>query len=56
MSGWQISVYRQAHERWRRDDYDTVTEDWAGRTVVDQAEASNCRPDEWLLVVVWDES
>jgi hypothetical protein len=29
---------------------------WAGQTQVDQVGAEQCRPDEWLLVEVWDES
>jgi hypothetical protein len=29
---------------------------WVGKTQVDQEGAQRCRPDEWLLVEVWDES
>ncbi len=35
---------------------DTVTSGWAGKTVIDHALVEECRPDEWLLVVAWDES
>jgi hypothetical protein len=35
---------------------DVLTEAWEGRTVIDRAAADHCRPDEWLLVEVWDES
>jgi hypothetical protein len=29
---------------------------WPGQTQVDHAGAEQCRPDEWLLVEIWDES
>jgi hypothetical protein len=29
---------------------------WVGKTEIDQEGAQQCRPDEWLLVEVWDES
>ena len=41
---------------WGLDEGDCVTEEWEGRTVVDAALARQCRFDEWLLIVVWDES
>jgi hypothetical protein len=35
---------------------DILTNKWEGETVIDHAVAATCRPDEWLLVEVWDES
>jgi hypothetical protein len=35
---------------------DVLTEKWAGRTVVDYSAAAACAPEEWLLIVAWDES
>jgi hypothetical protein len=35
---------------------DVLTEKWAGRTVVDHSAAAACAPEEWLLIVAWDES
>ncbi len=29
---------------------------WEGKTTIDRALADDCRPDEWLLIVAWDES
>ena len=45
-----------AKKIWSSDEGDILTEKWEGRTVVDQAEVKNCRPDEWLMVEVFDES
>jgi hypothetical protein len=45
-----------AKEIWSSGPYDILTEKWDGKTVIDQAEAAACRPDEWLLVQAWDES
>jgi hypothetical protein len=44
------------HEIWVSDPGDILTDQWAGKTVVDRAAAAQCQSDEWLLVVVWDES
>jgi hypothetical protein len=42
---------------WRFDSESVVIpEKWAGRTTIDQVAAGECRPDEWLLVVAFDES
>ncbi len=41
---------------WVFEEHDIVTEKWAGKTVIDQAAIAVCRPDEWLLIVAWDES
>jgi hypothetical protein len=29
---------------------------WAGKTRVEREAAEQCRPDEWLIVEIWDES
>lgn len=46
----------QARNTWMREASDVVTDQWAGRTIVDHAAAAQCRPEEWLLVEAWDES
>jgi len=46
----------EAYAKWMCDPYDVVTSDWLGKTVVDKQTAEDCRPEEWLLVVAWDES
>jgi hypothetical protein len=45
-----------AHRVWLHDPDDILTEKWEGKTVIDHAAASACRPDEWLLIEAWDES
>lgn len=45
-----------ARANWVADAGDVVNEKWEGTTAVNQAVAALCRPDEWLLVVAWDES
>jgi hypothetical protein len=45
-----------AREHWLRESDDVVDERWLGRTVIDSAVVADCNPDEWLLVVAWDES
>jgi hypothetical protein len=45
-----------ARDNWLCEAGDLVTDKWAGKTVVDAAEVTLCRPDEWLLVEAWDES
>jgi len=45
-----------AREVWGRGDCDTVHDSWAGRTVVDRDAARQCRFDEWLKIIAWDES
>lgn len=35
---------------------DVVTEEWAGRTMIDHSLIAACLPTEWLLVEAWDES
>jgi hypothetical protein len=46
----------QARATWLHDASDILTDKWEGQTVIDRAVADGCRPDEWLLVVAWDES
>jgi hypothetical protein len=46
----------EAKEAWTFDAGDVIGPAWEGRTVVDEAAAAECRPDEWLLVEAWDES
>ena len=45
-----------AHDVWLRDDFDRVTEDYVGKTRIDQKLIDDCRFDEWLIVHLWDES
>ena len=37
-------------------DYDTTTHKWVWPRVINHTVAASCRPDEWLLVEVWDGS
>ncbi len=46
----------RANKYWLLGAGDLVTDKYVGKTVVDASAASECRPEEWLLVVVWDES
>jgi hypothetical protein len=46
----------RARDVWLLQPGDTVTHEWEGRTVIDQAGIGECRPDEWLLIEAWDES
>jgi hypothetical protein len=41
---------------WSSGLHDILTEKWEGMTVIDRVAAAACRPDEWLLIVAWDES
>ncbi len=45
-----------AHQVWAHDPQDILTEKWEGKTVIDRAAAAACQPEEWLLIVAWDES
>ena len=45
-----------ARTNWLREESDIVTDRWEGKTVVDGATIAQCRPEEWLIVVAWDES
>lgn len=46
----------EANAIWLFDEHDILTEEWAGKTVIDETVVSACPPDEWLLVEAWDES
>jgi len=46
----------EARSVWECGEHSVITSKWTGKTVVDGAAADDCRPDEWLLVVAWDES
>lgn len=46
----------EARRRWVCGPDDVLGAAWEGRTVIDRAVADDCRMDEWLLVVAWDES
>jgi len=46
----------RARDVWLLQPGDTVTKEWAGRTVVDGAGLEACCHDEWLLIEAWDES
>jgi hypothetical protein len=41
---------------WAFEEHDILTEKWEGKTLIDRAAIAVCRPDEWLLIVAWDES
>lgn len=45
-----------ANAVWVCGPQDIVTSRWHGKTTIDDAVVQACRPDEWLLVEVWDES
>ena len=45
-----------ARDVWQCDPDDILTEKWDGRTVLNTQAISECSPEEWLLVVAWDES
>ncbi|MEQ1760412.1 MAG: hypothetical protein ABL986_19030 [Vicinamibacterales bacterium] len=44
------------HERWVLDLDSAIVGDWPGQTVINKLEANQCPPEEWLLIVAWDES
>jgi hypothetical protein len=46
----------EAYQNWITGLGDILKPDWEGKTVIDHAAVESCRPDEWLLVVAWDES
>ena len=45
-----------ARDVWLHDPDDILTDKWIGKTFIDQRAIDECSPDEWLLVVAWDES
>jgi hypothetical protein len=46
----------EANPTWSYGPHDVVTSQWEGKTTIDRAAIEDCRSDEWLLVVAWDES
>jgi hypothetical protein len=46
----------EARFHWALSSHDLITDNWEGRTLLDHAALEDCRPDEWLLVVIFDES
>ena len=46
----------EANQTWVHGEGDILTDKWEGRTIVDKALCDQCSPQEWLLVVAWDES
>jgi hypothetical protein len=45
-----------ANRTWAVGENDILMPGWEGKTVIDRAVADDCRPDEWLIIIVWDES
>lgn len=45
-----------ANETWVSGLEDTPASAWVGKTSVDAGVAKECKPEEWLIVEVWDES
>ncbi|MEQ1610047.1 MAG: hypothetical protein ABL956_13905 [Hyphomonadaceae bacterium] len=45
-----------ANPFWLRDPFDVAASAWVRRTQVEKETAAMRTPDEWLLVVAWDES
>ena len=41
---------------WTVDKGDIITSEWLGKTTKDLEAMDACRPDEWLIIVAWDES
>jgi hypothetical protein len=46
----------EAKAVWTFDAGDIITSGWQGKTTRDPAVMDACRPDEWLIIQVWDES
>lgn len=46
----------EANKTWIHDPFDVILDNWEGKTKIDREATAACDPDEWLLVVVWDES
>ena len=45
-----------AKRTWTFGEHDIIMPNWEGKTVIDLAVADDCRPDEWLIIIAWDES
>jgi hypothetical protein len=52
----RLDVPPEVQRIWLSGADDILTEEWAGRIVVNQGTAATCTPDEWLLIEAWDES
>ena len=46
----------EANNVWVCGPQDIIGKGWEGKTVIDHSVIESCRPDEWLLIEVWDES
>jgi hypothetical protein len=46
----------EASKVWTCDEGDIILEGWEGRTTMFPAIMNDCRPDEWLIIEVWDRS
>lgn len=46
----------EANEPWIVDGDSILLPGWKGKTTIQQTEINRCRPEEWLLVEIWDES
>lgn len=53
---WIVNGPPGAHRTWVRESFDVVTDQWEGKTLIDQAAVNDCRPEEWLVIEAWDES
>lgn len=46
----------EANSIWGCGPDDIISSKWEGKTVINRAAVDDCQPDEWLLVVAFDES
>jgi hypothetical protein len=46
----------EARSHWPLSSHDLITDKWEGGTLLNHAALKDCRPDEWLLVKIFDES
>ena len=45
-----------ANRVWGAGEHDILMPGWEGKTVIDRSVANDCIPDEWLIIIAWDES
>lgn len=45
-----------ANQVWGFDSDWIILPGWAGKTVIDRGVVDDCQPDEWLIIIAWDES
>lgn len=45
-----------AKDVWSSDEGDILLDEWAGKTVLDNNEMADCKPEAWLLIEAFDES